>query len=69
MKIIKNYVRLISLFLRFYFSIVVIEELLDKFFIIMNMKIVMLFELVNFGLVGLEDLYECMEECLKMGFI
>lgn len=67
MKIIKNHVRSISLPSRSHPSTAAIEESLDKFLITMKTKTVTSSESVNSGLVGLEDLYECTEGCLKMG--
>lgn len=67
MMIIKNHVRSISLPSRSHPSTAAIEESLDKLLITMNTKKMTSSESVYSGLAGLEDLYECTEEFLKMG--
>lgn len=67
MMIIKNHVRSISLPSRTHPSTAAIEDSLDKLLITMNTKTMTSFEPVYSGLAGLEDLYECTEEFLKMG--
>ncbi|EOA32452.1 hypothetical protein CARUB_v10015728mg [Capsella rubella] len=68
MMMIKNHVRSISLPSRSHPSTVAIEESLDKLLIItMNMSTMTSSDAVYSGLSGLEDLYDCTEELLKMG--
>ncbi|ESQ50720.1 hypothetical protein EUTSA_v10022986mg [Eutrema salsugineum] len=68
MMIIKNHVRSISLPSRSHPSTAAIEESLDKLLITMNTKtMASSSESVYSGLKGLEDLYDCTEDLLKMG--
>ncbi|VVA99418.1 unnamed protein product [Arabis nemorensis] len=64
---IKNHVRSISLPSRTHPSTAAIEDSLDKLLITMSTKTMTSSEPVYSGLEGLEDLYECTEEFLKMG--
>ncbi|XP_019086196.1 PREDICTED: uncharacterized protein LOC104708089 [Camelina sativa] len=68
MMMIKNHVRSISLPSRSHPSTAAIEESLDKLLIItMNTSTMTSSDSVYSGLSGLEDLYDCTEELLKMG--
>ncbi|CAE5986939.1 unnamed protein product [Arabidopsis arenosa] len=67
MKMIKNHVRSISLPSRSHPSTAAIEESLEKFIITMNTSTMTSSESVYSGLSGLEDLYDCTEDLLKMG--
>ncbi|KAG7579514.1 hypothetical protein ISN45_Aa03g036520 [Arabidopsis thaliana x Arabidopsis arenosa] len=67
MKMIKNHVRSISLPSRSHPSTAAIEESLDKLLITMNTSTMTSSESVYSGLSGLEDLYDCTEDLLKMG--
>ncbi|AEC06665.1 unnamed protein product [Arabidopsis thaliana] len=67
MMMIKNHVRSISLQSRSHPSTAAIEESLDKFLITMNTSTMASSESVHSGLSGLEDLYDCSEDLLKMG--
>ncbi|CAH8262585.1 unnamed protein product [Arabidopsis lyrata] len=67
MKMIKNHVRSISLPSRSHPSTAAIEESLEKFIITMNTSTMTSSKSVYSGLSGLEDLYDCTEDLLKMG--